>query len=148
MGLSFTNCCWHSPAHSFSGPSPVGFATIFYCLRFQTCLFVASYDSQGYGGLRRRYSIPPPHGNPCKLGWCPRYIIPCYRPRRKHFSNGSSTLARGLVAVEHVCYLVTGLHTIILPSEEEIFNLILGENACKITNVASLSNNKLQQRTG
>jgi hypothetical protein len=25
-------------------------ATIFYCLRFETSLFVASYDSQGYGG--------------------------------------------------------------------------------------------------
>jgi hypothetical protein len=24
--------------------------TIFYCLRFETSLFVASYDSQGYGG--------------------------------------------------------------------------------------------------
>jgi hypothetical protein len=49
------NCCWASPAHSFSGPSPVGLATIFYCLRFGTSLFVASYDSQGYcGGIRLR----------------------------------------------------------------------------------------------
>jgi hypothetical protein len=31
-------------------PSPVGLATIFYCLRFETSLFVASYDSQDYGG--------------------------------------------------------------------------------------------------
>jgi hypothetical protein len=44
------NCCWSSPAQSFSGPSPVGLETIFYCLRFETSLFVASYDSQGYGG--------------------------------------------------------------------------------------------------
>jgi hypothetical protein len=44
------NCCWPSPAQSFSGPSPVGLVTIFYCLRFDTSLFVASYDSQGYGG--------------------------------------------------------------------------------------------------
>jgi hypothetical protein len=35
--------------HSFSGPSP-GLATIFYRLRFEISLFVASYDSQGYGG--------------------------------------------------------------------------------------------------
>jgi hypothetical protein len=28
----------------------VGLATTFYCLRFETSLFVASYDSQGYGG--------------------------------------------------------------------------------------------------
>jgi hypothetical protein len=34
----------------FSGPSPLGLATIFYCLRFETSLFVASYDSQGHGG--------------------------------------------------------------------------------------------------
>jgi hypothetical protein len=30
--------------------SVVILATIFYCLRFETSLFVASYDSQGYGG--------------------------------------------------------------------------------------------------
>jgi hypothetical protein len=35
---------------SFSGPSPLGLVTIFYCLRFETYLFVASYDSQGHGG--------------------------------------------------------------------------------------------------
>jgi hypothetical protein len=39
-----------SPAQSFSGPSPMGFVTTFYCLRFETSLFVASYDSQGCGG--------------------------------------------------------------------------------------------------
>jgi hypothetical protein len=45
-----------SPAQSFSGPSQVGFATIFYCLRFETSLFLASYDSQGYdGGIRPRH---------------------------------------------------------------------------------------------
>jgi hypothetical protein len=48
-GLSY-NCCLPSQAQSFSGLSPVGLATIFYCLRFETSLFVASYDSQGYGG--------------------------------------------------------------------------------------------------
>jgi hypothetical protein len=44
------NCCWSSPAHSFSCLSPMGLATIFYFLSFETSLFVASYDSQGYGG--------------------------------------------------------------------------------------------------
>jgi hypothetical protein len=29
------NCCWSSPAHSFSGPSPTRLMT-FYCLRFET----------------------------------------------------------------------------------------------------------------
>jgi hypothetical protein len=28
--------CWTSPAQSFSGPSPAGHMTIFYCLRFET----------------------------------------------------------------------------------------------------------------
>jgi hypothetical protein len=31
----------------------MGFGTIFYCLRFETSLFVASYDSQGHGGCIR-----------------------------------------------------------------------------------------------
>jgi hypothetical protein len=30
--------------------SPVGLTTIFYCLRFEISISVASYDSQGYGG--------------------------------------------------------------------------------------------------
>jgi hypothetical protein len=49
------NCSGSSPAQSFSGPSPVGLVDIFYCLRFETSLFVASYDSQGHGGgIRHR----------------------------------------------------------------------------------------------
>jgi hypothetical protein len=48
-------CCWTSPAHSFSGSSLVGLGTKFYSLRFETSLFVSSYDSQGYGGdIRHR----------------------------------------------------------------------------------------------
>jgi hypothetical protein len=49
-GSVVDNCCWPSPVQSFSGPCPVGLATIFYCLRLETSLFVASYDWQGYGG--------------------------------------------------------------------------------------------------
>jgi hypothetical protein len=49
------NYSWPSPAQSFLGPSPVGLVTIFYCLRFETSLLVASYNSQGYGGgIRHR----------------------------------------------------------------------------------------------
>jgi hypothetical protein len=44
------NCCWPSLAQSFSGPSPLRLATIFYCLSFETSIFVASYDSQGHAG--------------------------------------------------------------------------------------------------
>jgi hypothetical protein len=49
-GSVFYICCWPLPAQSLFGPSPLGLATIFYCLRFETSLFVASYDSQGHGG--------------------------------------------------------------------------------------------------
>jgi hypothetical protein len=42
-GLSFTIAAGHRQrSHSR--------VTIFYCLRFETFLFIASYDSQGYGG--------------------------------------------------------------------------------------------------
>jgi hypothetical protein len=34
-GSVFCICCWPLPAQSFSGPSPLGLTTIFYCLRFQ-----------------------------------------------------------------------------------------------------------------
>jgi hypothetical protein len=43
-------CCWSPTAQSFSGPISVALVTIYYCLRFETSLSVASYDSQGHGG--------------------------------------------------------------------------------------------------
>jgi hypothetical protein len=49
-GSVVCNCYWPSPEQSFLGPSPVGLAAIFYCLKFETYLFVASYDWQGHGG--------------------------------------------------------------------------------------------------
>jgi hypothetical protein len=39
-GSVFCICCWSLPAQSFSGPSPLGSVTIFYCLKFETSLFV------------------------------------------------------------------------------------------------------------
>jgi hypothetical protein len=59
------NCWWRLPVQSFSGQSPVGLTTIFYCLTFETSLSVASYDSQGYGGgiwprLHTGYRTPLP----------------------------------------------------------------------------------------
>jgi hypothetical protein len=35
-GSVLYNCWWSSPAQSFSGPTPTGLMTIFYCLRFET----------------------------------------------------------------------------------------------------------------
>jgi hypothetical protein len=58
-GSVIYNCCWHSPAQPFSGPSPVGLATILYCLRFETSSFCRLLL---LAGLRWRNSIPPPHG--------------------------------------------------------------------------------------
>jgi hypothetical protein len=49
-GSVFYICCWPLPAQSFFGLSPLGLTIIFYCLTFETSLFVASYDSQGHGG--------------------------------------------------------------------------------------------------
>jgi hypothetical protein len=44
------NCSWPLPGHSFSCPCPMVLVIIFYSLRFETSIFVTSYDSQGYGG--------------------------------------------------------------------------------------------------
>jgi hypothetical protein len=49
-GPVFCICCWPSPAKSFSGLSSLELVTKFYCLKFETSLFVASYDSQCHGG--------------------------------------------------------------------------------------------------
>jgi hypothetical protein len=35
-GCIVYNCCCPSRAQSFSGPSPAGFMTVFYCLKFET----------------------------------------------------------------------------------------------------------------
>jgi hypothetical protein len=54
--LSFTIAA--GPRQSFSVPSHVGLATKFYCLRFETSLFVAPYDLQGHGGgIRPRHRL-------------------------------------------------------------------------------------------
>jgi hypothetical protein len=77
-GSVFYICCWPLPAQSFSDPSPLGLATIFYCVRFETSFFVASYDSQGHGGgIRPRLYT----------GNCQSYlffITTLHGPRRKH----------------------------------------------------------------
>jgi hypothetical protein len=84
------SCCWSSPGHSFSGPSPVGLMTTFYSLGFETpptwspgprvyipqkqggpvipqalcSLSVAFYNPQGYGGGDSNPS-PHPGGTVC-----------------------------------------------------------------------------------
>jgi hypothetical protein len=78
------NCCWPSPAQSFSGPSPLGLAIIFYCLRFETSLLVASYHLQGYlhtrDSLRMNYvSLYDPEGAvDRKHNWTVRLLKSAY----------------------------------------------------------------------
>jgi hypothetical protein len=55
---------------SFSGLSPLRLATIFYCLSFETSLFVASYDSQGHGGGIRSRLHTGLEGLPCQSQDC------------------------------------------------------------------------------
>jgi hypothetical protein len=55
----------------------LGLETIFYCLTFETSLFVASYDSQGHGGGIR----PSLHTRSRFL--CP-FVTPRHGPQRKH----------------------------------------------------------------
>jgi hypothetical protein len=71
-GPDFYICCWPLPAQSFFVPSPLGLATIFYCLTFETSLFVASFDSQGHGGgIRSRLHMGSSHS--CVTGFITIY---------------------------------------------------------------------------
>jgi hypothetical protein len=79
-GSVFCMCCGPLPAESFSGPSLLGFGTIFYCLRFETSLFVASYDSQGHGGGIR----PRLHTGWIELPQLSSFFTPWHGPHRKH----------------------------------------------------------------
>jgi hypothetical protein len=97
-GSAVCNCYWPLPAQSFSGPSPVGFVAIFYCLRFETSLFVASYDSQGHGGGIR----PRLHTGFSNNWLCPLLIKSRHGLHRKHIS---SIAAFVYVALLRICCL-------------------------------------------
>jgi hypothetical protein len=101
-------CCWPLPAQSFSGPSPLGFETIFYCLRFETSLFVASYGSQGHGGgIRPRLHTCSfihslewfvccnlhilCHGNACSPNRCPAKVYSDFQASCHNIVNGGTT---------------------------------------------------------
>jgi hypothetical protein len=67
-----TICCW-----PWRGPTPLGLATTFYCLRFETSLFVASYDSQGHGGgIRPRLHTGVSHKSKSKLCYDRQFSLP------------------------------------------------------------------------
>jgi hypothetical protein len=50
MGLSFVGAAGPCQRSLSRVLAPWDLATVFYCLRFETSLFVASYDWQGHGG--------------------------------------------------------------------------------------------------
>lgn len=101
------NCCWPSRAQSFSGPSPTGLITTFYCLRFpqpgvpspHICILQeqgAPVIPPGTGfpfrcllrlaGLRWGYSTLPPHR--LQVTHCSVLVIISRRgPHRKHHSS-------------------------------------------------------------
>jgi hypothetical protein len=62
------DCCWSSSAQSFSGFSPAGLMTIFYCLRFET---LPTWRA------RSPYLYPPRTGWPC---YTPRHWVPFSSP--------------------------------------------------------------------
>jgi hypothetical protein len=67
-GSVFYNCCWSSLGQSFSGPSPTGNLTIFYCLRFKTPVT---------GTVRSRFLYPPLTEWP---SYTSRYRVPFSSP--------------------------------------------------------------------
>jgi hypothetical protein len=92
-GLSFTTAAGPRQSSHYRDPSPVGLVTIFYCLRFETSLFVASYDSQGHGGgIRPRLHT----GLTCQLLMTYRYIVSGRTTQKTHplSTNGCSLLLR------------------------------------------------------
>jgi hypothetical protein len=93
------NCYWSSPAQSFSGPSAVGLATIFYCPRFETSLFVASYDSQGYsGGIPSRLHTGLPIANKLRVPLWPG----ADRRQNTHFNVSSVVICVSVATIMRV----------------------------------------------
>jgi hypothetical protein len=71
-GSVIYNYCWSSPAQSFSGTSPAGLMTTFYCLRFKT---------PPTRRARFPYLYPPGTGWP---SYSPRHWVPFSSPPTTH----------------------------------------------------------------
>jgi hypothetical protein len=87
-----------SPVQSFSGASTVELTNIFYCLRFESSLFVVSYDSQGGGGIR-----PSLH-----MGLNLIILSLAYNIGTDHIENTAFPLLRPTVTLLRICILTTG----------------------------------------
>jgi hypothetical protein len=85
-GYAIYNCCWSSPAQSFSTPSPSGLMTIFYSLRFETPPSWRARSLYLYAPGTWWPSYSPRHWIPMKMSvfW---YIIPC-RPVKLNWRFG------------------------------------------------------------
>jgi hypothetical protein len=70
------DCCWPSPEESFSGPSPAGLMTTFYCLRFET---------PPIWGTRSPYLYPPRTG-------CPSYDARHWVPNSSRLTTQRATV--------------------------------------------------------
>jgi hypothetical protein len=79
------NCYWSSPAKSFSGPSPAGLVTRFYCLKFETPPEPRTYIPQKQGGPVIRHSKHIKHRVQPELD-CPSCFLFSYlsQKRRQH----------------------------------------------------------------
>jgi hypothetical protein len=83
-GSVFCICCWPFPAQSFSGPSPLGLTTIFYCLKYQVNVKVM---------LRPTISRPVCLGTKHPFGAYDQILIFVWQLRVCWF--GASSLTRG-----------------------------------------------------
>jgi hypothetical protein len=115
-GSALCNCSWSSPAQSFSGPSPTGLVTIFYCLRLETPLTWEARSPYLYppktrwpsytpgtafpfrqtlrpAGLRWRCSNPSPHG-------VLNFFLHGFATIMYLIFNNSSVVASTFVAIE------------------------------------------------
>jgi hypothetical protein len=98
-------CCWPSPGLYFSGLSTLALVTIFYCLRFETPLFLASYGSQGHGwGIRPRLHTELVH---CSN--YPSYSISAWNTQKTPFLCYCIQLLLGKHARFRNRYLVTAV---------------------------------------
>jgi hypothetical protein len=87
------NFCWPSPAQSFSGPSPAGLMTTFYCLRFET---------HPAWRARSQRLYPPGTGWPSYTSrhWIPFWLPPTTRRATVEVFDPAST--RALNFVPHI----------------------------------------------
>jgi hypothetical protein len=93
----------------FSGPSPFGLVTTFYCIRFETSLFVASCDSQGHGGgIRTHFQT----GDTCSYS----YRDSSYSRGMDHTGNTASIVETSLLEFPRDRYPASSLARWLLPS--------------------------------